>query len=190
MAETVYRQFQEIRLYYKFHEVDIDRYWIDGRYRPVMVAARELLADTLPEQIRTFVNRRFKYTHGYGVIMATVSDFRRDGLPHLLVKDLPPKAAYPELELSRPQIYYGELTEGPAVANSREEEFDHPSGDENVTTIYDGTGGVRLDNLWRKFVLGWHFDGTQFFFSTYMTPARSAAPNAAPCSPDDKVTMS
>jgi uncharacterized membrane protein (UPF0182 family) len=168
--DSVYRQFQEIRLYYAFHDVDIDRYELGDRYRQVMVSARELEQRNLPAQSQTFVNQRFKYTHGYGLTLATVRDFTPDGLPNLLVKDIPPRTEIPELRIERPQIYYGELTGDPAIVNSREPEFDHPSGDENVSTVYAGTGGVRLENLWRKFVLGWRFDGTQFFFSAYMTP--------------------
>jgi uncharacterized membrane protein (UPF0182 family) len=168
--DAVYRQFQEIRLYYAFHDVDIDRYTLGDRYRQVMVSARELDQRNLPAQSQTFVNQRFKYTHGYGLTLATVSDFTSEGLPNLLVKDIPPRTEIPDLRVERPQIYYGELTHDPAIVNSREPEFDHPSGDDNVYTVYSGSGGVRLENLWRKFVLGWRFDGTQFFFSTYMTP--------------------
>jgi len=168
--DAVYRQFQEIRLYYAFNDVDIDRYALGGRYRQVMISARELEQANLPEQSQTFVNLRFKFTHGYGVTMATVRDFTPDGLPNLLLKDIPPRSDVPELRVERPQIYYGELTGDPVVVNSREREFDYPSGDENVTTLYHGSGGVRLENLWRKFVLGWRFDGTRFFFSAYMTP--------------------
>lgn len=168
--DAVYRQFQEIRLYYTFHDVDIDRYPLGGRLRQVMVSARELEQANLPAQSRTFVNERFKYTHGYGLTLATVRDFTPDGLPNLLVKDIPPRSESPELRVDRPQIYYGELTGDPAIVRSKEQEFDHPSGDANVNIRYDGAGGVPLENLWRKFVYGWRFDGTQFFFSSYMTP--------------------
>jgi len=168
--DAVYRQFQEIRLYYAFNDVDIDRYALGDRYRQVMVSARELEQRNLPSQSQTFVNQRFKYTHGYGLTLATVRDFTPDGLPNLLVKDIPPQTEIAALRVERPQIYYGELTRDPAIVNSREPEFDYPSGDENVTAFYAGSGGVRLENLWRKFVLGWRFDGTQFFFSAYMTP--------------------
>jgi uncharacterized protein len=168
--DAVYRQFQEIRLYYTFNDVDIDRYALGDRYRQVMVSARELEQGNLPAQSQTFVNQRFKYTHGYGLTLATVRDFTPDGLPNLLIKDIPPRTDTPELRVDRPQIYYGELTDDPAIVNSREPEFDYPSGDKNVTTFYTGSGGVRLENLWRKFVLGWRFDGTRFFFSAYMTP--------------------
>lgn len=168
--DAVYKQFQEIRLYYEFNNVDMDRYHIGGRYRQVMASARELNQANLASQSQTFVNRRFKYTHGYGLTLAAVSDFTPDGLPNLLVKDIPPKTSDPALEVKRPEIYYGELSTDAVVVNTTEKEFDHPSGEKNVYARYSGKGGVRLKNLWRKFVFGWKFDGTRFFLSTYPTP--------------------
>ena len=168
--DAVYKQFQEIRLYYEFVDVDIDRYQIGDRYRQVMVSARELAQRNLPEQSRTFINQRFKYTHGYGYTLAPVSDFTPEGLPNLLVKDIPPVAAAEELAVHRPEIYYGELTSEPVVVNSSEPEFDYPSGEANVYTHYQGSGGVLLENFWRKFLFGWKFDGTVFLLSSYPTP--------------------
>jgi len=168
--DAVYKQFQEIRLYYEFVDVDMDRYRIGDRYRQVMVSARELSQDNLPEQSQTFVNKRFKYTHGYGLTLATVSDFTPEGLPNLLVRDIPPQAEYPSLEVERPEIYYGELTDPPVVVNSEEREFDYPRGQQNAYTRYQGTGGVEMRNLWRKFVFGWKLDGTRFLLSTYPRP--------------------
>jgi hypothetical protein len=165
--DAVYKQFQEIRLYYEFLDVDIDRYEVDGRYRQVMVSARELKQTNLPPQSRTFVNERFKYTHGYGLTLAAVNEFTPDGLPNLLVKDIPPASTAPELRVDRPQIYYGQATRGPAVVNTSEKEFDHPSGDANEYIQYPGKGGVELTGLWRKFLFGWKFDGTRFLFSGY-----------------------
>lgn len=165
--DAIYKQFQEIRLYYEFKDVDIDRYTIDGAYRQIMVSARELQLANLPEQSQTFVNERFKYTHGYGVTLTTVSEFTSEGLPNLLVKDIPPESEYASLRVERPQIYYGELTDYPVVTNSKEEELDYPRGEENVYTHYSGKGGVQLRNIWRKFLFGWQFDGTRFFLSSY-----------------------
>jgi hypothetical protein len=167
--DAVYQQFQEIRLYYEFADVDIDRYQIGNRYRQVMVSARELAQGNLPAQSRTFVNKRFKYTHGYGITLAPVSDFTPEGLPNLLVKDIPPAASVPELAVERPEIYYGELTREPVVVNTTEPEFDYPSGENNVYTRYQGTGGVALSNLWRRFVFGWQLDGTVLLLSSYPT---------------------
>ncbi|MEJ2104779.1 MAG: UPF0182 family protein [Ignavibacteriaceae bacterium] len=168
--DAVYKQFQEIRLYYEFKDVDIDRYTINNRYREVMVSAREMEPSNLPQQSQTFVNKRFKYTHGYGITLTTVNEFTSEGLPNLLIKDIPPKSKYPELDVKQPQIYYGELTNSYVVVNSDEPEFDYPSGEKNVYIKYPGKGGVQISNIWRKFLFGWKFDGTSFFFSSYPNP--------------------
>ncbi|WP_303906017.1 UPF0182 family protein [Thiohalomonas denitrificans] len=168
--DSVFRQFQEIRLYYQFEDVDIDRYQLGDDYRQVMISARELELGNLPAQSQTFVNRRFKYTHGYGAVMTPVSEFTPSGLPRMLVKDIPPQSVHPKLQIEDPQIYYGELTTDPAVANSKEREFDYPSGEQNVYIQYPGEGGVAMRNLWRKFVFGWMFDGTRLLLSTYPRP--------------------
>jgi uncharacterized protein len=167
--DAIYKQFQVIRLYYEFNDVDVDRYMIDGKYRQVMIAAREMQPQNLPLQSQTFVNQRFKYTHGYGIALNPVNEFTPQGLPNLFVKDIPPVSAYPELNVEVPQIYYGELTTTHVIVNSKEEEFDYPRGEENVYIRYPGTGGVQLSNVWRKFLYGWMFDGTQLFFSGYPT---------------------
>lgn len=167
--DAVYKQFQEIRLYYEFLDVDIDRYQIGDRYRQVMVAARELAKSNLPEQSQTFVNQRFKYTHGHGITMAPVSDFTGEGLPKLLIKDIPAKSVSEDLIVTRPEIYYGEMTNDPVIVNSKELEFDYPSGESNVYVRYEGSGGVVLDSFWRKFLFGWKFDGTPFLLSSYPT---------------------
>ena len=165
--DDVLEQFQEIRLYYDFQDVDIDRYKFGGKYRQVMVSAREMKADNLPADSRTFVNERFKYTHGNGVAMATVSDFTSEGLPNFLVKNIPPKSEYPELEVKQPRIYYGELTDEYVIVNSDEEEFDYPSGSQNVYNKYDGKGGVELSNFWRKLIYSQKMGGSQLLLSTY-----------------------
>jgi uncharacterized membrane protein (UPF0182 family) len=167
--DAVYKQFQEIRLYYEFDDVDVDRYTIDGDYRQVMVSAREMELDNLPQQSQTFVNRRFKYTHGYGITMTNVSEFTPQGLPDLLIRDIPPQSRHPDIAVERPEIYYGELTRTPVVVNTREQEFDYPQGEENAYIRYSGNGGVPLQNLWRKFLYGWMFDGMRLFLSEYPT---------------------
>ena len=167
--DAVFKQFQEIRLYYEFADVDIDRYTIDSIYREVMISAREMQTKNLPLQSQTFVNKRFKYTHGYGIVLNKVNEFTQEGLPNLLIKDIPPESRYQDLKISKPQIYYGELSSGHVVANSSEPEFDYPSGENNVYSKYEGRGGVQLSSRWRKFLYGWKFDGTRFFFSSYPT---------------------
>jgi hypothetical protein len=166
--DSVYQQFQELRLYYEFENIDIDRYMIDGEYRSVMLGTREMNVENLPANSQTFVNRRFIYTHGYGITMNTVKDFTENGLPNFLIKDIPPQATHPSLEVKRPEIYFGEMTDSYVVVNSEEEEFDYPSGEENKFVRYQGTGGVPISNFFRKFLYGWKLGGSDFLFSGYM----------------------
>lgn len=141
----VYRQLQEMRLYYEFKDVDLDRYWLNGHYRQVMIAAREL--DTGQMQNKTWVNEKLQYTHGYGVVVSPVNEVTPEGLPRFFVSDVPPRTSIPELQITRPEIYFGELTDSYVIVNTRIPEFDYPRGDENAQTFYEGSGGVKLSNL-------------------------------------------
>jgi hypothetical protein len=165
--DAVFKQFQEIRLYYEFHDVDIDRYTIGDQYREVMISAREMQPGNLPTRSQTFVNKRFKYTHGYGAVLNLVNEFTPQGLPNLLIKDIPPVSEYPDLQITRPEVYFGELTDEYVIANSAEKEFDYPSGEKNIYTHYNGEGGVQISNFWRKFLYGWKYGGTRFLLSGY-----------------------
>ena len=78
------RQVQEIRTYYDFPGIDIDRYKIDGELREVMLAVRELNVDKLPDSSRNWINDKLIYTHGYGITMNPVNGFTSEGLPTLL----------------------------------------------------------------------------------------------------------
>ncbi len=163
----VFRQFQVIRLYYEFGDVDVDRYRLGDDYQQVMIAVREMEIDNLPDKSQTFVNRRFKYTHGFGVAITSVNEFTQQGLPKFLMRDIPPVASHEALQLTQPRIYYGERTRSHVIVNSTESEFDYPAGEENAYTRYEGRGGVPLSNVWRKFVYGYKFDGTSLFLSGY-----------------------
>jgi len=167
--DAVYRQFQEIRLYYQFSGVDVERYTFGGKYRQVMVSGREMNINNLPAQSKTFVNERLQYTHGFGITMSMVNEFTSQGLPHMLIKNIPPVSQFPSLVVKQPQIYYGELTDSYVVVNTKEKEFDYPNGKDNVYTRYSGNGGVRISSFWRKFLYGWQFGGTKFLFSGYPT---------------------
>lgn len=167
---AVYKQFQEFRLYYEFEDIDIDRYRYNGEYNQVMIAAREMEVNNLPPQSQTFVNRKFKYTHGYGVVMNNVSEFTPSGLPDFLIRDIPPQSRFPELEVAQPRIYYGEGSDDYVVVNTAEEEFDYPQGDGNAYIRYDGRGGVPLQNYWRQFLYAYKFDESKLLFSGYPGP--------------------
>ena len=160
-----YGQLQEIRLYYTFNEVDIDRYVIDGDLRQVMLSARELNVDELAEQAQTWINRHLIFTHGYGLALNPVSEFSEEGLPNLYVRDIPPTSKFPELEITRPQIYFGESTHNYIIINGSEDEFDYPAGDTNAYTRYDGPDGVPLGGFLRRMLLATRFNTTQLFLS-------------------------
>lgn len=149
--QQTYSQLQEMRLYYEFKDIDVDRYIVDGRYRQVMVAARELNQEHLPAQAKTWVNQRLKYTHGYGVAMSPVNELSSEGLPNFFLKDIPPVSST-DLKVTRPEIYYGESKDQYVIVNTKSQEFDYPKGDENMYSTYEGDGGVKLDNIGRRLI--------------------------------------
>ncbi len=159
-------QIQEIRTYYDFVSVDDDRYWIDGRYRQMLLSPRELNSSSLPT--RSFINEHLTFTHGMGLTMAPVNQVTNEGLPVLLVKDLPPSSTG-SLRITRPQIYYGEMTDSYAIVGTRRREFDYPLGDENIFTDYQGAGGVPISSLPRRAALAWRFHSLNILLSGDIT---------------------
>jgi len=159
-------QLQEIRTYYDFVSVDDDRYWIDGQYRQVMLSPRELNSGSLPT--RTFINERLTFTHGMGLTLGPVNQVTEEGLPVLFIKDLPPVSSV-SLRVTRPAIYFGELTDSWVFARTRQREFDYPSGDENIFATYEGTGGVRVGSFWRRLVLAAYFRSLKVLLSSDIT---------------------
>jgi hypothetical protein len=159
-----YRQLQELRLYYDFHDVDVDRYTIDGRYREVMLAARELEQTKLPPEAQTWINKHFKYTHGIGIAMSPVDRFDDEGLPVFYVKDIPPVSSVgPRIE--RPEIYFGESASPYVVVGGGNTEFDYAKGQENVYTTYAGGAGIALDGPWRRALFAWYFGDAKLLVS-------------------------
>jgi uncharacterized membrane protein (UPF0182 family) len=163
-----YKQLQEIRFYYDFDDVDIDRYTIDGEYRQVLISAREMNVDELSETAQTWVNRHLAYTHGYGAVVSPVNLSTTDGFPRFIVKDLPP-ATDTNLVIDEPRIYYGEQTYEYVLAPSDFEEFDYPIGEDKATNNYDGAGGVPVDSLLRQVVFALRFSSAKIVLSEYVT---------------------
>ncbi len=161
-----FAQIQEIRLYYDFHDVDIDRYVLDGQIRQVMLSARELNYANVPAQARSWVNEHFSYTHGYGLTVSPVNIVTSEGLPELFVKDIPP-SANADLQIDRPEIYYGELTDRYVFVKAGIEEFDYPDGDQNVYTTYAGEGGVPIEG-WRKTLFAIYYSSMDILLSQYL----------------------
>ena len=150
------KQVQEIRTYYDFPDIDIDRYQIDGSMRQVMLAARELNVDKLPESSRNWINEKLIYTHGYGITVNPVNGFTPEGLPTLLMSNMPVQSTTPSLNLTRPEIYFGELTNTDVYVKTGQQEFNYPQGDANNLTSYQGSGGIELGGFFRRLLIAFN----------------------------------
>jgi uncharacterized membrane protein (UPF0182 family) len=162
LLQQTFSQLQEIRTYYDFVSVDDDRYTVDGKYRQVHVAARELNSESLPT--RTFINERLTFTHGMGVTMAPVNQVTTEGLPVLFIKDLPPVSTV-SIKLTRPQIYYGELTNEYVFVGTKQKEFDYPAGETNIYTNYTGRGGVPIGSFIRRLLYAFQLGSLKIILS-------------------------
>jgi len=162
-----FSQIQEIRTYYDFVSVDNDRYTINGKYRQVMLSARELNSGSLPS--RTWINERLTFTHGYGLALGPVNEVTQpEGLPLLFIRDLPPVSTV-DLKVTEPAIYYGEMSNDHVFVKTKTEEFDYPRGEDNVFAAYRGEGGVALSSVWRRLMFAIRFRSTDTFFSPNLT---------------------
>ena len=159
-------QLQEIRPYYDFVSVDNDRYTIDGELRQVMLSARELNSQALPN--RTWINEHLTFTHGYGLTLGPVNQVTQEGLPVLYIKDLPP-ASTVDLPVTQPSLYFGEVSNDYVFVHTTAKEFDYPKGEDNVTTSYTGRGGVPVESIFRKALFALRFKSQQIFFSSDIT---------------------
>ncbi|MGA2979863.1 MAG: UPF0182 family protein [Terriglobales bacterium] len=165
------RQIQEIRTYYDFPDIDIDRYEIDGTTREVMLAARELNVDKLPESSRNWINDKLIYTHGYGITMNPVNGFTPEGLPTLILSNMPVQSTVRSLTVTRPEIYFGEMTNTDVYVKTRQKEFNYPQGASNSLTSYEGNGGVVLGGFLRRIIIALDRDDlAKLPFSDDVTP--------------------
>jgi len=147
------RQIQEIRTYYDFPDIDIDRYEINGTTREVMLATRELNFDKLPESSHNWINEKLIYTHGYGITMNPVNGFTPEGLPTLMLSNMPIQSTVPGLSVARPEVYFGELTNTDVYVKTQQKEFNYPQGQTNNLTSYEGNGGILLGGFLRRMII-------------------------------------
>jgi len=190
------RQLQQIRLYYKFANADIDRYVLkkdtdkrivkeeDTEKRQVILAARELDYSAVPQQAQTWVNKHLIYTHGYGFTVSPVNTVGPGGLPDYFVNNISSpdptedggtlqtssEGIRASIPIDRPRIYYGEITKNYVIAPTKVKELDYPSGDENVYNTYDGRGGIGISSWWRRLLFAKYLQDWQMLFTRNFTP--------------------
>ena len=158
------RQLQQIRVYYRFTNAAVDRYQLRPdllERQQVILAARELDQTALPKRSRTWQNRHFVFTHGYGFTLSPVNSRTADGLPDYFISDIGRSARIngnETLGISRADVkknvpigeaalYFGILPSPYAVAPTQIEEFNHPDGDQNTYNHYSGEAGIPLKTL-------------------------------------------
>ena len=140
-AQQFYNQTQSIRTYYKFNDVDVDRYYVNGEYTQTFLSARELDESRIED---SWLIKHIKYTHGYGITLSRVDKVTASGQPDMLIESIPPISEVAEINVTRPEIYYGESTDSYIIVNTDEPEFDYPSGESNVYCNYEGEGGIQM----------------------------------------------
>jgi uncharacterized protein len=163
-------QRQALRTYYTFHDTDVDRYTIDGQYKQVLLSPRELDISQLPDARANWINPAFIYTHGYGLVLSEVSKMTSDGLPVLLIDDAPPVVKTPSLKLTRPEIYYGEVTHEPVFVHTAQKEFNYPSGEQNAYSTYEGNGGFPVSSFFMRLSAAVFEGEPNILLTDYLTP--------------------
>jgi uncharacterized protein len=164
-----YKQLQELRFYYDFKDVDIDRYTIDGVRQQALVSVREMNTTQLTATAQTWINKHLVYTHGYGAVVSPVNQVSPDGLPLFIVKDLPPKSTT-DLQISVPGVYFGEETSDYAIVDTKQKEFDYPVGGANATTSYSGGNGIPVGSLVNRLAFAIRNGDIEILFSGAITP--------------------
>ncbi len=165
---STFQQLQEIRTYYDFARVYNDRYQVDGDDRQVSLSVRELASSSLPDP--NWVNQHLIYTHGYGICMGPVNESTSDGLPVLFIENIPPASTIP-LKITCPQIYFGQLSNNYCIVRTRAKEFDYPSGEDNIYTVYAGSGGIPIHGFWRRVLFALRFQQVNILLSGYIQPS-------------------
>ena len=165
------KQMQAIRIYYDFPDVDVDRYQTGGQIRQMMIAGRELNVEKLPETSKNWINQRLIFTHGYGVTMNTSNEFTPEGRPRFTLSNMPVEASAADIQVKRPQIYFGQETDSHVYVNTKQKEFDFPQGESDNYTIYEGAGGIRIGSGLRRLLIAWaEGDLSKIPFSDAITP--------------------
>jgi uncharacterized membrane protein (UPF0182 family) len=176
---------QVVRQYYKFFDVDTDRYvFTDATscvpsaapcVRQVMLSGRELDATQLAQLTKgdqSWVNQHITYTHGYGLVMTPVNEVQPGGQPSLMIKDFPPASTPGAPKVTEPRIYFGTQSSNYVIVNAASQEFDYPSaacqGCDQYTT-WSGKTGIKLDTPLSKLLFAARFGDLNMLISSQVT---------------------
>ena len=168
LLDDVYNQIQQLRTYYDFPSVNVDRYTVNGAYQQVFLSARELDQSQLPAGARNWINEHLSYTHGYGAVMTPAGQGGDEPMVWFL-RGIPPESQY-GFKIEQPGIYFGQNSNGYAIAPNSSGEIDYPKGSTNVMTSYAGKGGVPLHSLFKRFVFAVYFKNRNILFTTKLVP--------------------
>ena len=168
LLDDVYKQLQNLRTYYDFPGVDVDRYTVNGLYQQVFLSARELNRDQIPEGARNWINEHLSYTHGFGAVMTPAGQAGDEPMVWFL-RGIPPESAY-GFKIEQPGIYFGQIANDYVIAPNGSGEIDYPKGSSNVLTSYSGKGGVPLHSLLKRFVFSVYFKDRNIFFTSKLLP--------------------
>ncbi len=168
LLDDVYKQLQNLRTYYDFPGVDVDRYTVNGLYQQVFLSARELNRDQIPEGARNWINEHLSYTHGFGAVMTPASQAGDEPMVWFL-RGIPPESAY-GFKIEQPGIYFGQIANDYVIAPNGSGEIDYPKGSSNVVTSYSGKGGVALHSLLKRFVFSVYFKDRNILFTSKLLP--------------------
>ena len=166
--QTAYQTLQEIRPYYSFLDVNPDRYTISGAVKQVLVSTRELNTSNLSGQ--SWQSQHLIFTHGYGVVASPASDKTPEGQPVFTVQNIPPTSTMAELNVTQPDIYFGEGQLGTySLVDSGQPELDYSSPSGDVHSNYQGSGGVPVSGLLSRLMFAWRFKNVNILISGLIT---------------------
>lgn len=155
-------QIQSNTAFYTFKNGDIINYTVNGKDIPVFITAREIDKTKLPDA--TYINTTYRYTHGYGVVINPINQFTGQGQIDFIMKGLNNVSVDPALKITRPEIYYGELTTDHVMVGANE--MDEVDFDGSKTTNYKGKGGIKL-NFLNKLLFSLNYGDFKMLISSY-----------------------
>lgn len=138
--QAIFGQLQTFRQYYTFpiHDVTINRYFSKGQPVEILLAPREIDPRYAGQGSQQGL---LQYTHGYGVVASKVTQFDKNGLPVLSLKNMPVQGSLPGgITVTHPRIYYGEDTTTDVIAPNALGEFDYLKGQQSSMNAYQGPG--------------------------------------------------